>query len=382
MERHQKDPTISDYKTTKSHLIRFSKNDPQPIPGITDYLWKDYCPAVFSRILQLGDVDSADYIPTVCCDETLNLIFQSRGKSGSLLFLSKDLRFVIKTVRKSELKVCLDFLPNYYRHVKKNESSLLTKVYGLHVVTAIGVGGCKCYFVVMSNAMQTDMSLDKYFDLKGTAKGRTLDKEVGHDKKVIHKDQDLEYSFYLHPLLRTRILGQIKYDCEFLEAENIMNYSLLLGIHFETSSEVTECSLDGTSTSSTKDEISENDEDADDSVDTVDTELTFADLYSSPDRFDHRFGVQMPARALQHPLHETGSTPTHRKAKAEECQDVTLCVAIVDLLKHYNMTKRFEHAYKSIQFDSKSISCVNPKAYSSRFLEFCSNILREDIELE
>lgn len=65
----------------------------------------------------------------------------------------------------------------------------------------------QCYFVVMSNAMQTDMSLDKYFDLKGTAKGRTLDKEVGHDKKVIHKDQDLEYSFYLHPLLRTRILG-------------------------------------------------------------------------------------------------------------------------------------------------------------------------------
>lgn len=65
----------------------------------------NYLCIICSRILQLGDVDSADYIPTVCCDETLNLIFQSRGKSGSLLFLSKDLRFVIKTVRKSELKV-------------------------------------------------------------------------------------------------------------------------------------------------------------------------------------------------------------------------------------------------------------------------------------
>lgn len=60
---------------------------------------------VCSRILQLGDIDSAVYMPTVCCDETIRLIFQSRGKCGSLLFLSKDVRFSIKTVRKSELEV-------------------------------------------------------------------------------------------------------------------------------------------------------------------------------------------------------------------------------------------------------------------------------------
>lgn len=90
----------------------------------------------------------------------------------------------------------------------------------------------------------------------------------------------------------------------------------------------------------------------------------------------------MPARAVQHSLHESGSTSTHSKAKAEECQDVTISFAIVDLLKHYSVTKRFEHAFKSIQFDSKSISAVNPEAYSARFQEFCSNIFREDIELE
>lgn len=31
------------------------------------------------------------------------------------------------------------------------------------------------------------------------------------------------------------ISRQIKHDCEFLEAEGIMDYSLLLGIHVETS---------------------------------------------------------------------------------------------------------------------------------------------------
>lgn len=67
--------------------------------------------------------------------------------------------------------------------------------------------------------------------------------------------------------------------------------------------------------------------------------------------------------------------------KAEECQEVYLYFGIVDVTKHYSMIKRFEHAYKSMQYDPKLIPAVNPKAYSTRFQEFCSNIFREEQEL-
>lgn len=38
------------------------------------------------------------------------------------------------------------------------------------------------------------------------------------------------------------------------------------------------------------------------------------------------------------------------------------------------MKKRIEHAFKAIKYDSKSINTVNPKAYSSRFQEFLSEV--------
>lgn len=47
--------------------------------------------------------------------------------------------------------------------------------------------------------------------------------------------------------------------------------------------------MDGRSTSNTKEEISENDEGTNDSGDTVGTELTLADLCTSPDRYGSPF---------------------------------------------------------------------------------------------
>lgn len=90
----------------------------------------------------------------------------------------------------------------------------------------------------------------------------------------------------------------------------------------------------------------------------------------------------MPARSVQIPVNEMGSVSFERTVKAEECQEVFLYFGIVDVLKHYSMIKRFEHVYKSIQYDSKLIPAVNPKAYSTRFQEFCSNIFREEKDLE
>ena len=71
----------------------------------------------------------------------------------------------------------------------------------------------------------------------------------------------------------------------------------------------------------------------------------------------------MPARAEQI-LGEEENQMFH------EAYDVVLYLGIIDILQEYNMSKKIEHAYKSIQFDSLSISSVDPTFYSQRFLEF------------
>ncbi|GAB2223408.1 hypothetical protein Droror1_Dr00017549 [Drosera rotundifolia] len=46
------------------------------------------------------------------------------------------------------------------------------------------------------------------------------------------KDLDLNFVFHLQRSWHQELIRQVDRDCEFLEAEKIMDYSLLIGLHF------------------------------------------------------------------------------------------------------------------------------------------------------
>lgn len=75
----------------------------------------------------------------------------------------------------------------------------------------------------------------------------------------------------------------------------------------------------------------------------------------------------MPARAEQVPGKQ-------EEQMFNQVYDVVLYLGIIDILQGYNMSKKIEHAYKSFQFDSLSISAVDPIFYSQRFLEFIKKV--------
>ena len=59
----------------------------------------------------------------------------------------------------------------------------------------------------------------------------------------------------------------------------------------------------------------------------------------------------------------------------DQANNVYLFIGIIDFLQNYTMLKRMEHAIKSLQYDSKTISAVNPQLYSTRFQEFlCTKV--------
>lgn len=86
-------------------------------------------------------------------------------------------------------------------------------------------------------------------------------------------------------------------------------------------------------------------------------------------RLQIQLGVNMPSRAEQ-----ISGKQKQEKQMFHEVYDVVLYLGIIDILQNYNMTKRIEHAYKSLQFDSLSISAVDPTFYSHRFLEFIQKV--------
>lgn len=85
----------------------------------------------------------------------------------------------------------------------------------------------------MSNVVNTELNLSERYDLKGSIYGRTArDKEgrVKDPETVTYKDLDMQVAFKMNPISRQRIIRQIERDCKFLEQQDIMDYSLMLGV--------------------------------------------------------------------------------------------------------------------------------------------------------
>jgi hypothetical protein len=60
---------------------------------------------IFRHLRELFAIDPADYMHAICGSDSLREM-SSPGKSGSIFYLTQDDRFIIKTVKKSEVKVC------------------------------------------------------------------------------------------------------------------------------------------------------------------------------------------------------------------------------------------------------------------------------------
>ncbi|KAK8467780.1 hypothetical protein PHAVU_007G152000 [Phaseolus vulgaris] len=220
----------SDFGPRASFWMNFPKEGSQLTPPHQSegFKWKDYCPMVFRNLRELFKIDAADYMMSICGNDALREL-SSPGKSGSVFFLSQDDRFMIKTLRRSEVKVLLRMLPDYHHHVKTYDNTLVTKFFGLHRI--IPSSGQKFRFVVMGNMFCTELRIHRRYDLKGSSCGRSSDK-IEIDENTTLKDLDLNYCFYLEPSWRESLLKQIEIDSKFLELQQIMDYSLLLGVHY------------------------------------------------------------------------------------------------------------------------------------------------------
>ncbi|KAF9660893.1 hypothetical protein SADUNF_Sadunf19G0011100 [Salix dunnii] len=342
-----------------------------------DFRWKDYCPMVFRHLRELFAIDPVNYMLAICGSDALRE-FSSPGKSGSFFYLTQDDRFMIKTVKKSEVKVLIKMLPSYYQHVCQYKNSLVTKFFGVHCVKP--VGGQKTRFVVMGNLFCSEYRIHKRFDLKGSSHGRTTDKLEGEiDETTTLKDLDLNFVFRLERSWFNELIRQIYRDCEFLEAERIMDYSLLIGLHFRDDS-------------SSEEMMSPNDKHFE-KRNSHHEETSMRGYHMLPN-MDWvmegrgpfiRLGANVPARA-ERVMRNTemdqctggesnNSTPSHN---GNEIFDVVLHFGIIDILQDYDISKKLEHAYKSLQVDPTSISAVDPKLYSKRFRDFIHRIFIED----
>ncbi|CAN1240229.1 Phosphatidylinositol 4-phosphate 5-kinase 1 [Linum grandiflorum] len=378
-----RDLQSGDFDPNEKFWTRFPAEGSKVTPPhlSVEFRWKDYCPMVFRHLRELFEVDTAEYMLAICGNDALREL-SSPGKSGSFFYLTQDDRFMIKTVKKSEVKVLIRMLPSYYQHVCRYQNSLLTKFFGVHCVKPIG--GQKTRFIVMGNLFCSEYRIHRRFDLKGSSHGRATNKSEGEiDETTTLKDLDLNFVFRVQQNWYQELMKQIDRDCEFLEAERIMDYSLLVGLHFRDDTACDKMGLSpfvfrpGTNDSYQNEKFMRG-------CRFLEAELQDRDRVLAGRKPLIRLGANMPARAERMGRRSdfdqyTGCrSQLSQPCRRGEAWEVVLYFGIIDILQDYDISKKLEHAYKSLQVDPASISAVDPKLYSKRFRDFIGRIFIED----
>jgi len=88
----------------------------------------------------------------------------------------------------------------------------------------------------MNNVFHTHMKIDKRFDLKGSTQGRSTmeDPETACDPTIALKDLDFlktKEKFKVEGDIKRKLLDTIRKDVNFFASCEIIDYSLLIGVH-------------------------------------------------------------------------------------------------------------------------------------------------------
>ncbi|KAF4586934.1 Phosphatidylinositol-4-phosphate 5-kinase [Pleurotus pulmonarius] len=380
---------LTDDDFTARHKFSFDIVGNELTPSTTyDFKFKDYAPWVFRTLREdIFHMDPADYLLSLTSKYILSEL-GSPGKSGSFFYFSRDYRFIIKTIRKEEATFLRNVLKQYYEHVKTNPHTLISRFYGLHRVKL--PRGKKIHFVIMNNLFPPHRDIHETYDLKGSTVGRYYPEEklqqnpraVLKDVNWIKRGRQLE----LGPEKRALLEEQLRRDKEFLKEVNVMDYSLLVGIH-----DVKRGNTEGVRSETLK-------------VFSPDLPKPRRSMHAPKDAEAMRRAMNAsdPKRlgkgkgTIRLPEKDTGdtqregflfyqdegglrATDDNNEVLGESSDDPDgkiYYLGIIDILTPYGVRKKLEHFWKGLKDDRHKISPVPAAEYADRFFSFMKAIMR------
>ncbi|OAA50526.1 phosphatidylinositol-4-phosphate 5-kinase its3 [Metarhizium rileyi] len=378
--------TDADFEAKQKSTFDITGNELVPSAKY-DFKFKDYAPWVFRRLRALFRLDPADYLMSLTGKYILSEL-GSPGKSGSFFYFSRDYKYIIKTIHYSEHKFLRKILRDYYNHVQNNPNTLLSQFYGLHRVKM--PYGKKIHFVVMNNLFPPHRDIHTTFDLKGSTIGRDYrEDDLGKNPRATLKDlnwlrrqQHLELGIQKKRLF----LEQLQKDVILLKRLQIMDYSLLIGIH----------DMSRGNEENLRDKTLQvfnpgGEKNADDEPPSV--------LMRTPSKMENarkarelreKIRAERPVpigQALDKMPDKLGDSHTRPgfvfnqddggfRATHENNQpaDEIYYLGVIDCLTHYGMIKKIEHFWKGLSHDRSQISALPPEQYGDRFYNFVEGI--------
>lgn len=187
---------------------------------------KEYCPLVFRNLRERFSMYDSDYLKSLTK-------FQPVAVGGQTKFYSTyDDQLILKTLSSDEVENMHHLLKEYHPYiVERYGKTLLPQYLGMYRLT---VEGQVTYIVVMRNIFNSRLPIHKKYDLKGSNLDREAsEKERGKDLPCF-KDNDFikdGAKLYLDLDSKNKLISTLEADTAFLARENLIDYSLCLGIH-------------------------------------------------------------------------------------------------------------------------------------------------------
>lgn len=333
-----------DSKESKSKFINNNNKQFVNIIENTYFTFKAFSPQNFLNLRTLFDIahDFNDSFENSSLIEKKNT-----GKSKSLFYHTKDSKFIIKTMNYDEMEVLISLLPKYFCHFCEFPNSLISKFLGMYYFRRNSV---EFYFVVMSNLFSHYVykTLNKIYDLKGSRFNRecslTEIEERNFRLKDVDFEKDYEYGLMISSKSHSRIIKILEKDCGFLNNFQIVDYSLLVGVHIHKSWEI----------------CRDNDVLPDKCISRMDIEKSNQKLNDEKSNRILNVSNGIPATYTDDEYH----------------YEISVYIGIIDVLQLYNWKKWCENLYKCVLCNLGDQATIqNSEIYSKRFQKYLTKFV-------
>ncbi|XP_057367020.1 phosphatidylinositol 5-phosphate 4-kinase type-2 alpha-like [Daphnia carinata] len=345
---------------------------------------KEYCPLVFRNLRERFAIDDSDYRQSLTRSQPV--ISDSPGRSGAKFYNSSDGLFVIKTLTREEVEQMHLLLKEYHPYiVERHGKTLLPQYLGMYRLT---VDGVENYLVVTRNVFSNRLPLHRKYDLKGS----TVDREASEKEKEKElptlKDNDFVKDgtkVVIGEDARERLMETLTADVEFLMKLQMMDYSLLLGVHDckqaeQENKEILDRPEQTDFVPAAEDSYNEDDEDSCGS--TVGVGGATGPTPPDSPQMGREKGRAARSISQQYPHQYTGKIIPELDIYAIPCKEDApnreiYFLALIDILTHYGVKKQAAKAAKTVKYGSHvdGISTVEPDQYGRRFLDFMAKVI-------
>jgi 1-phosphatidylinositol-4-phosphate 5-kinase len=335
---------------------------------------------VYRHLRHFFGITDEEYLLSLTADYMMSEL-ATIGRSSAMFYYTWDGRYMLKTLTKGELKVLSRMLPGYYEYVRYHPSTFVNHFFGAYR-SATSVGR-SIRFVIMNNIFPIGFQIHYKFDLKGSTVNRNVTEEKRNHPGSTWKDAEFERERYLKVGPRDWLLldAQFVEDTSFLAKSQVMDYSLLVGIHqFNPDSPILHPAMG----------------------EKIEILTVFTPNQSSQSRYDGNSVIVKKVQLKKGRKAVKRRDPTVRaQVKFEKCTFSMIMpwndgsaglrsfcgglrgtnewdepvsevyfIGIIDFLQEYSLGKKTEHLFKRVVHEKDTMSCVNPNVYASRMLGY------------